>query len=251
MAAVIIGEGYAGHVQAGAYTIRVDAGNFNAGSSTASFNAGTGRIIFAGTEEQELRNVYNDGFSAIEVAAGASVYFTKIFTASLLKIGAGAKVTFASGETFNLASIDWQGTQGAPIVVKPSSVGTPWKLRLTADNQAIAWVRAAGSDASPGVTIDGTDDCIDLGRNTNWTFASFAPSIPAASQVSPAFVEGWVNGGVPAVTVTAGTLAGTSGTPSEIVGGEKIESTGGDIDLVNEYRLLPEFACMIRVFVFS
>ena len=93
-----------------------------------------------------------------------------------------------------------------------------------------------------------------------WDF----PGVPGPGRAVPACISSvvaWGNSGDTVtysevsgggnITVADGTLAGTSGNPSEIVGGGKIESTGGAINITNEYRLPPEFARMMRVFVFS
>ena len=186
---------------------------------------------------------------------------------------------------FTVASLDLQGAAGNMATVRSRYAGTAVPVKLTG-SQTIEYADFKEIDASGGNANvkfrkvwdgGGADD--NWSTVGNWEFDGELPG--AADEVvfdgtsvknctvdidvavgKMDLASGYTGtvrldgvklevSGSGNITVAAGTLAGTSGTPSEIVGGGKVESTGGAIDLVNEYRLSPEFACMMRVFVFS
>lgn len=182
----------AGTFDANGITINLNGNYFN----TATFTASAGTVNLSRRSKQSLYGTmtggsafYNlsidnisgtapsdderTGFSAgVEFKAAATISGT--FTIASSTATTSTLVEFASGSTYTVGSINWNGySASTPIYFRNSDALSTWLLNVSGTQTAVSYVNVSHSDASGGSAIaasDGTNH--DGSNNTNWTFTS-------------------------------------------------------------------------------
>jgi|GEM_PF-3254603 len=192
------------HVNVAPGTVISCKGNVTATNVTAANWAGATFVISGAGNQSIALGSLPVSTVAVE-KTGGTVSFPDGITSTAITLSAGSSVIFGAGKTVQATSIYWRGAEGQPIVLRSSVAGQRWLFdlpdRYVMDECYLEWVDVQDSDASQGepvvVAVAGTD----AGNNLNWDFllpVDVEITTPAASAVSPAWVEGTVG---PNVTV--------------------------------------------------
>jgi hypothetical protein len=229
---------YEGTIRAGSSTLTVGGEIFNiSNEAVGRFDPEAGAVLLSGAEQMRVQIPENQTFNVLTVSGGGA-QFVHAFRADALTLQAGADVWFSGHdpayptdppEVTRVGTFICAGTSESPVTLYPAidhaeegfrhiDFFANWHLVVTG-SASVAHATVLNCDARAGAAIDGTDGCLDLGGNENWTFAPFADiRIPDASPVSPLCVEGWRQGdGSHSVTIAssaeaekAATFAGDS-----------------------------------------
>jgi len=100
-----------------------------------------------------------------------SVLFTTgLTTSGTFTMQASTSAAFAAGATSTFENVDWQGTDGSPVMLRSTTPGTEWYLDVPGSQINVEYVDVQDGDASAGPEIVAFNST-DSGNNTNWSFA--------------------------------------------------------------------------------
>jgi hypothetical protein len=207
---LLLYSAYGGTFRGGSKTLTYTGKTLNiANDAITQFEPENGTIELRGSEQMRIQVPENQSFGTL-VVGSAGAQFVNGFRAETLTIEPGAEVWFAGHDPAypavppqitNVESFNCTGTSEAPVTLYPAIdhadegfhyVDFFADFHLTVGSSAtVAYAEVLNCQAGGGVTIDGTNGCIDLGGNENWTFAPHTGiKIPSMSTVSPISVEG-------------------------------------------------------------
>lgn len=224
VAGLLVYKGYAGTLHLGSQTLTLAGDRFSiATEATGALDAGTSHMVFSPASSLRLQFPNGTAFHNVTLREGKTRIING-FAAAGLTLEPGVEVDWPGVDVETPSSpmkrivadtIDWQGTAAQPIKMQPvidlmdegyrtNYLYGLWFLDV-ATSATVSHVHVLGCNADGGLAIDGADDCIDRGRNANWSFPRTAfIQLPAASPVSPLCIEGWRQDGLGALTVSAG-----------------------------------------------
>jgi len=145
--------------------VNIASGVFNLNTSTvavsgnwifgpATFNSGTSTVTFQGAS------------TSTSTLMGSTTFY------NLASTVAGKTFQFAVGSTQTVSNLlTLTGASGNLLVVKSTSSGTQWYLKDAGTN-AVSFVSARDSNASPGAEINDANGGVGVSNNVNWDFAS-------------------------------------------------------------------------------
>ncbi|OVE78075.1 hypothetical protein BVX98_01285 [bacterium F11] len=168
--------------------VLIDGGTFNLNASTmtvggdwtktsGTFNAGTSTVTFeSSSRSQSVYMTTGETFANLVSANihSSGLTFNNDFTAAQLSVSAAdlsssATIYFAAQSTFTISTVTVNGDASNNIVLKSTSSGTQWHLDNTSQN-SVSYVEVQDSNADQGITVDNSNNGVDLGNNLKWAF---------------------------------------------------------------------------------
>ncbi len=139
-------------------------------SGTVVFAASTGSAQYVRNNGQAFKNIISSNTNA------GGLIFTSSFTCSTFTVNtaglsAGASIYFAGNSTFTISTFTITGALGENVVLKSTTSTATWYLANTSTN-SVTYAQVQDSSATSKTVYANDGTSVDLGRNTNWIFAT-------------------------------------------------------------------------------
>ena len=142
--------------------------DFTGGAVTAA-----GSFVFVEGETVQSIDLGDCVFRSVEVAkGGGAAVFAGGFKADILRCvpTVQTELRFADGVMIDVKNPTLLGGSAKLLTLAGNAAGDVWRLKATADGQAVAGVVVSGCDASSGATVYAGTTSEDAGGNVNWDF---------------------------------------------------------------------------------